>query len=234
MYAFSEQLPLGMSLRDDATFDNFYGQANREIVLELKKTASGAGERVVYLSGVRGQGCSHLLQACCHYAHHHDLRSVYLPLEHLLSLSPEVLNNLETLDLICVDDLHLASGNRRWEEASFHLYNRIFDAKKAIVFGANVPPKGLNLSLPDLVSRLSFGIVFQLAPLTDEEKLDALITRAYRRGIKITEEVGKYLLSHSPRHMARLFGALEVLDKASLAAQRRVTIPFVKKVLNIK
>jgi DnaA-homolog protein len=227
------QLTLGLSLKDEATFDNFYAGKNAEIVAELKKTASGQGERIIYLCGTRGQGCSHLLQASCHYAHQHQLSSVYLPLANLLSLSPEVLNGLESLALVCLDDLHLATGHPEWEEAIFHLYNRIYDAGGKIVIAAHDLPKAIHLGLPDLVSRLSWGIVDQLHPLADKEKLTVLMMRANRRGISLSEEVGKYILTHCPRHMGTLFAALDALDKASLAAQRRLTIPFVKEVLQI-
>src|SRR3990167_1265490 len=111
------QLTLGLSLKDEATFDNFYSDNNAEIVSELKKISGGVGERVIYLCGARVQGRSHLLQACCHYAHQKQLSSVYLPLSHLLSFSPEMLNGLETLSLVCLDDLHVIAGIPAWEEA---------------------------------------------------------------------------------------------------------------------
>lgn len=227
------QLPLGLSLRDEATFANFYQGKNAEIVSELQKTASGNGEKIIYLCGTRGVGCSHLLQACCHYAHQHQLTSVYLPLSSLISLSPEVLNGFETFALICIDDLHLAAGHPEWEEALFHFYNRIFDAGGKMIIAANDLPKSIHLKLPDLVSRLSWGIVFQLHSLTDDEKISVLTMRANRRGISLSEEVGKYILTHCSRHMGALFTALDALDQASLAAQRRVTIPFVKEVLKL-
>src|SRR4029078_5447301 len=88
-----------------------------------------------------------------------------------------------------------------------------------------------NIGLPDLLSRLSWGMVFKLSPLADDEKLTVLTRRANGRGIGLPEEVAKYLLTHCPRHMATLFAALDALDKASLAAKRRLTIPFVKEVL---
>lgn len=225
------QLPLGLSLKDEATFDNFYQGKNAEIVSELKKSASGKGERVIYLCGARGEGLSHLLQACCHHAYQHQLRSVYLPIGNLLSLSPDMLNGFESLALVCLDNLHLLAGNPEWEEAIFHFYNRIYDAGGRIVIAARDLPKLIHIKLPDLVSRLSWGIIYQLQPLTDNEKLAILTARAKRRGISLPVEVGKYILTHCPRHMRTLFAALDVLDKASLAAQRRLTIPFVKEVL---
>lgn len=233
MQKVSSQLTLGLSLKDEATFANFYTAKNAEIVAELKKTASGQAEKVIYLCGSRGQGRSHLLQAACHYAHQQRMTSVYLPLASLVSLTPEVLNGLELLDLICIDDLHVVAGQAEWEEAIFHLYNRVYDADKRIIIAANDLPKNIHLGLPDLISRLSWGIVFQLHPLDDAEKLSILTMRARHRGISLSEEVGKYILTHCPRHMGTLFAALDALDKASLAAQRRLTIPFVKEVLEI-
>lgn len=233
MHKSASQLTLGLSLKDEATFDNFYSGRNEEIVAALKNTVIGQGERVIYLCGTRGQGCSHLLQACCHFAHQKQISSVYLPLANLMSFTPEVLSGLECLDLICIDDLHLAATHADWEEAVFHLYNRIYDSGGKIVMSANDVPRAIHLQLPDLISRLSWGIVYQLHPVTDQEKLSILTLRANRRGITLPEEVGKYILTHCPRHMGTLFAALDALDKASLAAQRRLTIPFVKEVLEI-
>lgn len=233
MQQLSAQLTLGLSLKDEATFDNFYLGKNAEIIAELKKTVGGQGERIIYLCGSRGQGLSHLLQACCHEAHKKHLSSVYLPLAHLSTLKPDVLMGLESLSLVCLDDLQMIAGLPAWEEAVFHLYNRIYDAGGRLIIAAHDLPKSIQLKLPDLISRLAWGIVYQLHPLSDEEKLSALTMRANRRGITLSEEVGKYLLTHCPRHMGTLFAALEALDKASLAAQRRLTIPFVKEVLEI-
>lgn len=229
----SPQLTLGLSLRDEATFENFIPGENAEMVTELKNTANGQGERRIYLCGTRGFGCSHLLQACCHHAHQHQLSSVYVPLSQAASLTPDILLGLESLALVCIDDLHVVAGHREWEEAIFHLYNRVYDAGGSIVLAANDLPKGLALQLPDLASRLSWGMVYQLHALTDSEKLLVLTTRAKRRGMSLSDEVGKYILTHCPRHMSTLIAALDALDNASLAAQRRLTIPFVKEVLQI-
>lgn len=233
MVKLTNQLTLGLSLKDEATFENFYAGKNSEIVLELKKTSSGQGERIIYLSGTHGQGCSHLLQACCHHAYLHQQTSVYLPLVNLLGMTPEVLNGFEAINVVCLDDLHVIAGKAEWEEAIFHFYNRIYDNGGRIIIAANDIPKAINIKLPDLVSRLSWGMVYQLQQLTDEEKLSVLTMRAHHRGISLSDEVGKYILTHCPRHMGTLFAALNALDKASLAAQRRLTIPFVKEVLQI-
>lgn len=227
------QLTLGVSLKDEATFANFYAGPNHQLVELLKKAAAGQGEWVIYFYGTGGEGRTHLLQACCHAAHQQGLRTVYLPLAQLIELSPSILDGLEELDLICIDDIHLMGGRRQWEEAFFHAYNRIHAAGKHLVVTANVAPKALEMVLPDVVSRLAWGMVYQLQPLSDQEKLHILMMRAERRGMTLLEEVGKFILTHCPRHLSTLFAALDVLDKASLAAQRKLTIPFVKAVLQI-
>jgi DnaA family protein len=227
------QLTLGIPLKDEATFANFYAAKNAEIVAELKKTASGVGEASIYICATRSQGCSHLLQASCHYAHQHQLRSIYLPLASLITHSASVLEGFEPVALVCLDDLEVIAGKPEWEKAVFHLYNRIYDAGGHMLFAADDLPQSIHLILPDLISRLSAGMVYQLHPLTDTEKLFALTMHAEQRGINLSEEVGKYILTHCPRHMGTLLSVLDVLDRASLAAQRRLTIPFVKEVLQL-
>lgn len=227
------QLPLGLRLKDEATFANFYLGSNAETIAELKKSASGEGERMVYLCSSRGQGRSHLLQAACHQAHQQQRTSVYLPLANLQNYTPEVLSGLESLSLICIDDLQAIAGQLAWEEAIFHLYNRARDAGQCLIVAANDLPQLIGLQLPDLTSRLSWGIVYQLHALSDEEKIAALTMRAEHRGMTLSEETAKYILTHCPRHMGTLIAALDALDNASLAAQRRLTIPFVKEVLHV-
>lgn len=227
------QLTLGVSLLDEATFINFYPGKNTQIIDALKRTVTGEGERLIYLCGTVSQGCSHLLQACCHFAHQQHVSSIYLPLGNLKYLSPDALKGFENLDLICIDDLDVIAGQKAWEEAIFHLYNRVNDAGGRLIIAAHALPKSLGLTLADLISRLAWGIIYQLSPLSDIEKLFVLQARAESRGIKVTDEVGKFILNHYPRHMSVLFAALDKLDQASLAAHRRLTIPFVKEVLQL-
>ncbi|OGT46288.1 MAG: DnaA regulatory inactivator Hda [Gammaproteobacteria bacterium RIFCSPHIGHO2_12_FULL_41_20] len=225
------QLTLGVSIKEEATFANFYPGKNVELITALKNTASGQGERVIYMYSAGGQGRTHLLQACCHYAYQYGLRSVYLSLAG--HYSPEILQGLECLSLVCIDDVNRVAGSTEWEEALFHAYNRILNQGGCLIVTANSVPKLLKLTLPDLVSRLAGGVIYAVQPLSDNEKLQTLVMRAGQRGMTLSEEVGKFLLTHCPRHMTTLFAALDALDKASLAAQRRLTIPFVKTVLQI-
>lgn len=228
------QLTLGVLLKDDETFENFYPGAHTTVMIAaLKKSIRGEGERMTYLCGSRGQGLSHLLQASCHFAKQNARSSVYLPFSELLSFSPEVLEGFESQSVICLDDIHLIAGLSTWEESVFHFYNRVMDAGGVLIVAGHDLPKHIPFQLPDLVSRLTWGVVYQLHMLTDDEKLAMLKLRAHCRGMTLSDEVAKYILTHCPRHAKTLLAALDALDKASLAAKRRLTIPFVKEVLQI-
>ncbi len=228
------QLTLGVSLQDTATFANYFVGANIQLIETLRHVCqSEQGERMIYYYGASGLGRTHLMQACCHAAHRAGLSVVYLPLQDMVSLSPIVFEGIETRKLICIDDVQCIAGKRDWEEVFFHAYNRIQQAGGTLLVTANLPPKGLQFIMPDVASRLAAGVIFQLQPLSDDEKLQMLVMRATLRGMVLPEEVGRFILTHCPRHLATLCAALDVLDRMSLAAQRRLTIPFVKQVLQI-
>lgn len=233
MRALLTQLPLAFNTYEEATFENYYAGRNAEVVAHLKKVLDQRLAENSYLCSAQGLGRSHLLLAACRYADSQGISSIYIPLLQSQSWTPEVFAELESISLICIDDLQIISGKSAWEEALFYLYNRVQALGGRLIITANALPKEINICLPDLVSRLTWGMIYQLQGLQDDEKIHMLMMRAERRGMMLSEEVARYILTHCPRHMSTLMTALDVLDKASLAAQRRLTIPFVKDVLQI-
>jgi DnaA family protein len=225
------QLPLRVGLRDDATFDSFLPAANASLVDRLSHQLDADGEPFLYLWGAPGSGRSHLLQAACHAASDRDLRALYLPLQDLGHFPPLMLEDAERLDLVAIDDMDSVIGRRRWEEGLFHAFNRLRDAGKRLIMSAAVAPRQLPVKLPDLGSRLTWGVTFHLQPLDDSERLQALQLRARIRGMQLPDEVARYILHRGPRRLDELFEELAVLDRASLSAQRKLTIPFVKQAL---
>ncbi|OHC11695.1 MAG: DnaA regulatory inactivator Hda [Pseudomonadales bacterium GWC1_66_9] len=228
------QLPLGVRLRDDATFANYYPGANAAALgyaERLCEPDAGWTESLIYLWGAEGVGRSHLLQAACIRFEQRRELAIYLPLAELADYGPALLDNLEQSELVCLDDLEAIAGRDDWEEALFHLFNRLRDCGRRLLLSAAVSPRELPIKLPDLKSRLTLALVFQLHGLTDEDKLRALQLRASRRGLHLTDEVGRFILTRGSRSMAALFELLDTLDQASLQAQRRLTIPFLKETL---
>jgi DnaA family protein len=145
-----------------------------------------------------------------------------------MAMSPQMLEGMEQMALLALDDVERLAGNREWEQALFHLYNRMRDAGHRMIVAGNAAPAALGITLPDLLSRLGWGPVYQLQTLNDSEKAAALRMRARQRGMDLSGEVADYLLHHASRDMHDLFALLERLDEGSLAAQRKLTIPFVR------
>lgn len=225
------QLPLGVGLRDDATFANFLPRGNAALVAALQAQLDEGGESFIYLWGGEGSGRSHLLQAACHEASARDKRALYLPLDELGHFPPHMLENAEQLDLVVIDDVDRVVGRKRWEEALFYGFNRLRDAGKRLVIAASAAPRQMPVKLPDLASRLRWGMTFQVERLDDEGRYEALQLRARGRGMQLPDEVTRYILHRGPRRLSELFATLERLDRASLSAQRKLTIPFVKQAL---
>lgn len=227
-----QQLTLSVSLRDDARFANFYDGPNAQVVQSLQQQWTMQGEPYLYLWGSQGSGCSHLLQASCHYAEGLGHQSVYLPLDELVEYSPEVLDGLDQLPLVALDNVQAIAGRSDWEEALFHLFNRIRDRQSHLLIAADAAPTRVGVVLPDLSSRLSWGMVYQVEPLEQNDLVQAVLLRAHRRGLNVTEEVARFLVTRGPQDTQGLFDALDKLDQASLSAQRRLTIPFIKETLD--
>lgn len=233
-FSASQQLILnGLRLRDDATFANYLPAKNQLALTYLQAFQYTPQQWFVYLWGKPDSGRTHLLNALCLAAHQQQKSAIYLPMTEMIGMPPEVLEDLESHDLICIDDVELLAGKKEWETALFHLYNRAQQTQTCLVIAADRAPRELSITLPDLHSRLMFGVTFQLHPLSDDEKLAALQLRAQARGLTISDEVGYFLLRRTSRSLNDLFHLLDKLDHASLAAQRRLTIPFVKTVLGI-
>ena len=230
----TEQLLLTTaSLSPNATFSSFYPAKNVAIVDYLKAFAQGQSEQFIYLWGARGSGCSHLLQATCHLMHEHQQSAMYLSLKQKQALSPNVLDALEHLQCICLDDIDAVAGDAAWEEALFHLYNRLRDGNVRLLVAAHDYVKAIPFQLADLCSRLAWGVALRLQAFSEEEKAHAIQFSAKQRGFALSNAVVKFLLNHCARDQASLFAMLERLDKASLAAKRKLTVPFVKSVLAI-
>jgi len=114
--------------------------------------------------------------------------------------------------------------------ALFNAINAARDAGGTVLAAGNAPPAQLALR-EDLKSRLAWGLVYQVKPLTDAEKALTLHGEATRRGLKLSDEVVWYLLTHVRRDLHSLIGLLDRLDRASLEQRRAVTLPLVRELI---
>nr|UXE44563.1 DnaA regulatory inactivator Hda [uncultured bacterium] len=225
-----QQLPLGVRLPDRALFESFLPGPNGEALACARAIARGEVRGAAWLGGPGGTGKTHLLQAICAAASERR-RAGYVPLREVAHLGVGVLDGLAQLECLCLDDLDRVTGEAAWERRLFGLLRETEEAGGALVLAAQAPPALLPWVLPDLKSRCAAGAVFALRPLDETEQHAALELRARLRGLELPEETWQWLRRRYPRDMRRLYELLDTLDAAALAAQRRLTVPFIREVL---
>lgn len=225
------QLTLSIQSNREATFENFYSGDNVPLIQCLKDAIRDNQKQFIYLFSPQVSGKTHLLQACCHLASSQQQRTFYLSLLNIDQLQPAVFSELEQFSLICIDDLQCIAGQKEWEEALFTLYNSVQEQGHSLLVAAKQAPQNLKIQLPDLVSRLRWGTVFSLRPLSNEDKLEMLIALAQQRGFELPRVVAQFLINHLTRDVNNLVAVLDKLDQASLEQKHKLTIPFVKQIL---
>lgn len=222
------QLPLGVQLGVSLRFETFHAGTNAEAVAALKRLASGASRVPIWLFGPTGSGKSHLLQAACALAGSEGRTAAYLPLALARGEGPAILDGFERLELVALDDLDAVAGEAGWERALFTLFNGLAEHGGSLASAAPRAPAALGFRLPDLASRLAASETHRLQPLAEADQGEALRSRARHRGLELPEETIGFLTRRAPRDFATLCGMLDDLDTESLAAQRRLTVPFVR------
>ncbi len=199
-----KQLLLDIAPPPKPTLDNFVLGRNAEAIHALQSALTGKSQGFIYLWGEKGCGKSHLIQAC--------------------------LNNPTTHDLICTDDVQLLDNEA--QIALFNTYNQTRESSGILIVTGDATPTKMGLR-DDLATRLAWGLVYQLHPLTDSEKALALKNHAFERGMKLPDEVLDYCLRYLRRDLPTLMATLNALDEWSLATKKSVTVPMLRNLLQL-
>lgn len=186
------------------TLDNFVVGRNAEALHSLKLAISGGDKRFIYLWGASGSGKSHLLNACA-------------------SLG-------KGANLVCADNVHLLSDEA--QIGLFNIYNQLRESGGCLIASGIASPTQMGLR-DDLATRLAWGLTYQLHPLSDEEKAQALKNHAQARGMKLPDEVLDYCLRHLRRDLPTLMATINALDEWSLTYKRPVTLPLLRQLLQL-
>lgn len=226
-----DQLPLAMRWPAQQRFETFFVGDNGAALDLVQRAAIDAAAPWVFVSGAVASGKTHLLIAACAAATAAGRRAQYLSLRSLPGAAPDAIRALGGSDLLALDDLDAIAGRREAEHALFDLYNRGSAETHTFLFAASRVPAQLGIGLPDLVSRLSACAQAPLKPLDDEARREVLRERAAARGIELDEAALAWLFARTQRDLGSLTTLLDRLDRESLAAKRRVTIPFLRQVL---
>jgi len=225
------QLPLALRYPPDQRLESYIGAPDGALA-QLRAIAVGEAQDWVYLLGPAGTGKTHLALALCAAAEQAGRGSAYLPLAAAAGRLRDALEALEGRDVIALDGLDAIAGQRDDEVALFDFHNRARAAGVALLYTASAAPDGLGLVLPDLRSRLAQCGRIVLSPLDDEGRSAVLRTRALRRGLVLDAAAIDWLLARTGRDLAGLVRLLDRLDRESLAAKRRITVPFLRQVLD--
>lgn len=227
---FSPQIPLQLEPRRPDRLDDFVAGPNGPVLAAVRHLLEEPGG-FLFLYGPEGCGKSHLLNALCHAAREADLAAFYIALKRLPEEAAASLEGLQVLDLVCVDDIDRVAGNATWENALFRCFNEVRAASGRLLVSSSEPLSALRFALPDLASRLAWGVRQNLQPPDDDGKVVILEQRARSLRIELPEEVRDYLIKHSRRDMASLLGALERLKDAAFAGKRKITVPLAREVI---
>lgn len=224
------QMALPLQLADHAVFASFLNDGNETLVAALEQMAYGheASRYGGWLWGSQATGKTHLLQAVCAAA---GDRAAYVPMSLLHEAGPAILEGLTRRDLICIDDIDFVAGEVAWETGLFSLCNQALDTESELLVSASSAPRESKFQLADLRSRLTRLPAFHVATLSEEARVAALQLRSRHRGLELPGDTARYLLKRSRRDMASLYEVLDRLDREALRAKRRLTIPFVRGVL---
>lgn len=226
-----QQLTLNIIQPLAYSFESFVEGENAQLVSRLRMLADGVLAGNLFVWGELGCGKSHLLQAVCDLVQANERQGIYLSCRQLRELPAEAIEGLEHMDLVALDDIDALAGHPEWEEAMFHFYNRAQMESTSLLFSARISPQIIGVELPDLKSRLNAGETYHLAALSDGDKRQLLVQAALQRGFHLNDEVVDFIMQRSARDTRSLQRIIESLDRSSLSEQRRITVPFVKKVL---
>ena len=211
-------------------FETFFPGTNDHIYKLLQTNE----QKFLWIAGEEGTGKTHLLQAKINQINNNLSKLMFLPMSELNQFSPEVLDDMDQMDLICIDDIHLVLGSKKWEEKLLDLYERIQNTKTIFIVSSKDSPQGCNFLIQDLLSRYSTALVLRLNILKNMDIVRAIQLHAQIRGFDLSDDAAKFLLRRVQRDVCSLVEIIEVLDYESLAKKRKLTIPFIKSVLQIE
>ena len=225
------QLALPLRLDPQAAFDTLVDGANGAAFGHVRQLAGAARGDVLWLWGGRGCGKSHALQAACREADVAGKRAMYVPLSAARETGPDLLADLDRLDLLALDSLDVLAGDPDWERRLFAVLNGFQTRERTLLIAAGAAPSAIGFALPDLASRAAGAVVYRIRALDDDDQVLALTRHARHRGLTLGPAAARFLQARVSRDMPALCAWLGRLDAASLQAQRRITIPFIREAL---
>lgn len=221
------QLLLDLGVQQAPTFETFVSGQNAELLQRLQDIGAAQAlpplhDRFIYLWGASGAGKTHLLQSLaqiCTNSRYITANADVNDFDYDPAVSCYLLDDCEQLSAAS-------------QIAAFNLFNQIREQGGFLVSSGALPPAQLQERVrEDLRTRLSWGLIYQLHGLTDDEKIAALTQSAQARGMTVSPAILSYLLTHYRRDMPSLSHMLDELDHYSLETKRPITLPLLRDLL---
>ena len=228
------QIPLPLSFDKRFSYANYIAHDSAYVIQQLSALFDETGESLIGLCGGVDSGKTHLLNACAHYARDCKIPFHLFDAQQLMQAKANNFGDFPQGSVIGVDNLDLLAGNKPWEEQFYHLINRVKNGELRLVFSLSRMPRDTGFRLPDLKSRLMWGLLITLQPVDDQQLESILQQRARLLGLKISDDAVAYLLSHFSRKLSDQMELLYRLDHISLSSQRRITVPLIKQTIESK
>jgi DnaA family protein len=225
------QIALPLSFDRQFSFDNYFSQQGELIIANLKALITAKGESMIGLWGKSDSGKTHLINACAHFSRQRGTSFQLYDGSELAQCDADSFENLATCQVLAVDNLDVLCGIQKWEEKFYQIINSSKNEGSKLIFTLSENPSYLDCRLADFQSRLSWGLLLQLQLTGDTDIGDVIKLRAGLLGIELSKEVIAYLLVHYSRQLSTQIEILRVLDRASLSAQKKITIPLIKQTL---
>jgi len=225
------QLPLPLQFDSRFSLDNFIADPAPFIRHQLTALFDETGESLIGLWGGTDSGKTHLLNACALYARDADIRYHLFDAAQLIEASADGFSEFAAGSVLAVDNIDLLAGNRDWEAACYQVVNRVKNGELRFLFSLSRRPRDTGFRLPDLKSRLGWGLLVAL-PQPDDAAVERILReRARLLGLELGDEALHFLLSRYSRRLKDQMDALQQLDAAALSMQRRITVPLIREVL---
>ena len=224
-----KQLTFPWNKDNKSSFDSFYASKLNKHLLSLLQNNAFKDDLLIF--GTKDSGKTYLLQALCNYFSNQGKSSFYLPMKQAKELSVDILESLESMELVCIDGIESIVGNKVWEIGLFNLINRSLNSENRLIFTSSKNIDVMNFELKDLDSRLRKIQSHELYALADDEILSALKHIANLRSIELGSKEAQYLLTYANRNISDLVQILESLDQLSMEMKRKITIPLIKEVI---
>lgn len=219
-----KQLALELASSPAPTLDNFVVGENAEVVAAMRALTRGDGdERFVYLWGGTGSGRTHLLRAVLR-----EWRAAGRIVQHYATDELPVAGAVAATAAVGVDDVQQLPPPAQME--LFNIYNLLRESSGLMLVTGDVPPARLPLRA-DLLTRLAWGLVYEVRALSEDDRRAAVHRYAAARGFELPHEVTEYLLARAPRDMTSLRAMIDTLDRLSLEQKRAITVPLARELL---